>query len=277
MQRPLRVGFQGERGAFHEIAAGKLVPRRRELIPLPNFRALFHALSTRKIDYAVVAIENTLVGSIHENYDLLLKYHLPILKETKVRIVHSLIAPPRVPFKSIRKVYSQSVALGQCMKFFDKNKRIEPTPFYDTAGSVKMILEKKLSDAAAIASEAAAALYGGRILKRDIGDHKQNYTRFFLLSHPSMAKSSPPGTKTSIAFVTRNISGALFRCVSVFALRDINLTKIESRPLQGRPWEYLFYLDFIGNPASPSVRNALNNMAEITEFLRILGCYSIVS
>ncbi len=277
MKRPWRVGFQGERGAFHEIAAGKFVPRRRELVPLPNFRALFHALASRKIDYAAVAIENTLAGSLHENYDLLLKYHLPILTETKVRIVHNLIAPPRVPFKSIRKVYSQSVALGQCVKFLDKYKRLEPVPFYDTAGSVKMILAEKLTDAAAVASEAAAVLYGGHILKRDIGDHKQNYTRFFLLAHPSMAKSRPPGTKTSIAFVTRNISGALFRCISVFALRDINLTKIESRPLPGRPWEYLFYLDFMGNPASPSVRNALNNLAEMTEFLRILGCYSIVS
>ena len=253
------------------------MPGRQELVPLPNFSALFRALAARKIDFAAVPIENTLVGSIHENYDLLLKYHLPILAETKIRIVHALIAPRGVSLRSLKRVFSLPVALGQCMKFLDKNSRLEPVPFYDTAGSVKMILEKKLSDAAAIASEAAATLYGGRILKRDIGDHKQNYTRFFLLAHPSMAKSRPQGTKTSIVFVTRNISGALFRCISVFALRDINLTKIESRPLQGRPWEYLFYLDFIGNPASPSARNALNNMAEITEFLRILGCYSIVS
>ena len=277
MRKPLRVGFQGEHGAFSEVAAEKLVPGRRELVPLPSFRALFRALATRKIDFATVPIENTLAGSVHENYDLLLKYRLPILAEAKVRIVHNLIAPRKVSLRSIRKGFSHPVALGQCMKFLDKHKRIEPVPFYDTAGSVKMILEKKLSDAAAIASAAAASLYGGRILKRDIGDHKQNYTRFFLLSRPSLAKSRLRGTKTSIAFVTRNIPGALFRCISVFSLRDINLTKIESRPLQGRPWEYLFYLDFLGNPASPSARNALNNMTEITEYLRILGCYSIVS
>jgi len=277
LKRPLRVGFQGERGAFSEIAAEKLVPGRRELVPLPNFRALFRALAARKIDFAAVPIENTLAGSVHENYDLLLKYHLPILAETKVRIVHHLIAPRKVSLQSVRRVFSHPVALGQCVKFLDKHRRLEPVPFYDTAGSVKMILEKKLSDAAAIASEGSASLYGGRILKRGIGDHKQNYTRFFLLAQRSMAKSRPPGTKTSIVFVTRNIPGALFRCISVFALRDINLTKIESRPLQGRPWEYLFYLDFLGNPDSPAARNALTNMGEVTEFLRILGCYSIVA
>jgi prephenate dehydratase len=139
-----------------------------------------------------------------------------------------------------------------------------------------MIVEKKLPDAAAIASQAAASIYHARILVKDIGDDRENFTRFFLLGPRSEAKNRPAGDKTSIVFATKNLPGALFRCLSVFSLRGVNLTKIESRPLRGRPWEYLFYLDFLGNPASPVVRNALNNLAEITEFLRVLGSYPII-
>ena len=140
-----------------------------------------------------------------------------------------------------------------------------------------MLMEKQVTDAAAIASANAASLYHARILVRDIGDDRQNYTRFFLLGTKAKATANRSGTKTSIVFTTGNLPGALFRCLSVFALRDINLTKIESRPLVGRPWEYLFYLDFLGNPRTPNCRNALKNLEEITEFLRVLGCYSTVA
>lgn len=273
-----RVGFQGERGAFSEVAARKMVTGNIELVPQPNFTAMFRALAAGKIDYATVPIENTLAGSVHENYDHLLKYRLPILSETRLRIVHNLIAVPGVSFRAIRRVYSHPVALQQCRRFLDKHRRqFEAVSFYDTAGSVKMILEKKLTDAAAIASKDSATIYGGRILAKDIGDDPRNYTRFFLLGRRSQAKGQAAGAKTSIVFATKNVPGTLFRCISVFALRDINLTKIESRPLIGRPWEYLFYLDFIGNPASPAAANALKNLAEITEFVHVLGCYSTVS
>ena len=276
MSKQTRVGFQGERGAFGEVAAGKLMPGEAELVALPNFPALFQALAGRKIDYATVPIENTLYGSIHENYDLLLKHRLPILYETNVRIVHNLIARPGVSLRAVRKVYSQPPALGQCRRFLERHKKWEVVPYYDTAGSVRMIVELRLADAAAIASKAAATIYGGRILVRDIGDDPENYTRFFLLGRRRWEGSHSAGTKTSIVFATKNLSGALFRCLSVFALRDINLSKIESRPLRGRPWEYLFYLDFQGNPASGPARNALKNLAEITEFIRVLGCYSTI-
>ena len=238
---------------------------------------MFRVLASRKIDYATVPIENTLAGSVHENYDLLLKHRLPILAETSIRIVHNLIAAPGATLRSIRKVYSHPVALRQCIRFLEKHRKWEVVPFYDTAGSVKMILEKNLQDSAAIASKAAAQIYGGRILARDIGDDRENYTRFFLLGPRSAAKTSAPGTKTSVVFVTRNLPGSLFRCLSVFALRDIDLTKIESRPLRGRPWEYLFYMDFQGNLSDPPARNALKNLAEITEFVHVLGCYPTVS
>lgn len=276
MPKKVRVGFQGERGAFSEIAAEKLAPGASERVALPSFPALFRALAGRKIDYATVPIENTLAGSVHENYDLLLRHRLPILAETSVRIVHNLIARPGVSLRSVRKVYSHPVALQQCRRVLEQHRRWEVVPFYDTAGSVKMILEQGLTDSAAIASKAAAAIYGGRILARDVGDDPENYTRFFLLGRSRQNGARSPGTKTSIVFATRNLPGALFRCLSVFALRDINLIKIESRPLRGRPWEYLFYLDFQGNPASNPARNALKNLTEITEFLRVLGCYSTV-
>ena len=236
MSKQTRVGFQGERGAFGEVAAGKLMPGEAELVALPNFPALFQALAGRKIDYATVPIENTLYGSIHENYDLLLKHRLPILYETNVRIVHNLIARPGVSLRAVRKVYSQPPALGQCRRFLERHKKWEVVPYYDTAGSVRMIVEQRLPDAAAIASKAAATIYGGRILAKDIGDDPENYTRFFLLGRGRLEGSKSTGTKTSIVFATRNLPGALFRCLSVFALRDINLSKIESRPLRGRPW-----------------------------------------
>ncbi len=278
MPSRLRVGFQGERGAFSEVAANKLVKNRPvELVPCANFPALFRALAGRRIDYATVPIENTLHGSVHENYDLLLKYRLPIQMETRIRIVHNLIAPKGVGLRSIRKVYSHPVALRQCLKFLDKHRKWEVVPFYDTAGSVKMLAEKYIQDSAGIASAASAAIYGARILVKDIGDDKENYTRFFLLGRRQLAGSPKTPTKTSIAFATGNHPGALFHCLSVFALRDIDLTKIESRPLPGRPFEYMFYMDCKGDAKSAVVRNALKNLAEVAEFIRVLGSYNSVA
>ncbi|OFW02933.1 MAG: prephenate dehydratase [Acidobacteria bacterium RIFCSPLOWO2_02_FULL_60_20] len=277
MKRKVRVGFQGELGAFHEQAARKLVRQPFEPVPLPTFPALFRALAGRKIDYAVAAIENTLAGSLHENYDLLLKYRLSIIAETNVRIAHNLIAPKGVSLRAVRKIYSMPIAHQQCRRFLDKHPSWEVVPFYDTAGSVKMLMEQQVRDGAAIASKVAAERYGAQILVKDIGDDKENYTRFFLLARRAVKRPTTgpmtAATKTSIVFATRNVPGALFRCLSVFALRDISLTKIESRPLRGRPFEYLFYLDFLGNPASPVAHNALKNLEEITEFVRLLGCY----
>ena len=277
MKRKVRVGFQGELGAFHEQAARKLVRQPFEPVPLPTFPALFRALAGRKIDYAVAAIENTLAGSLHENYDLLLKYRLSIIAETNVRIAHNLIAPKGVSLRAVRKIYSMPIAHQQCRRFLDKHPSWEVVPFYDTAGSVKMLMEQQVRDGAAIASKVAAERYGAQMLVKDMGEDKENYTRFFLLARRAVKRPTTgpmtAATKTSIVFATRNVPGALFRCLSVFALRDISLTKIESRPLRGRPFEYLFYLDFLGNPASPVAHNALKNLEEITEFVRLLGCY----
>ena len=171
------------------------------------------------------------------------------------------------------------MALNQCLDFFAKNPQIERTPFYDTAGSVKMIVEEGRGDAAAIASAVAAEIYGARILRRSIESDRQNFTRFFLLRTPEYARRHPVRAdantvwKTSLVFTLRNAPGSLFRALSALALRDLNLCKIESRPLRGKPWEYLFYVDFLGRMDTPNAQNALNHLGETADFLRVLGCY----
>jgi prephenate dehydratase len=276
---PRAVAFQGERGAFSEEAARKLAGPDTEVLPCVCFEDMFRSLKEGRACGAAVPIENTLAGSVHENYDHLVDFELPIVGETSVRIVHNLIAPKGVPFSRIRRVFSHPVALNQCLDFFARNPQFEKIPFYDTAGSVKMITEEGLTDAAGIASQVAAEIYGARILRKSIESDRQNFTRFFLLRSPEFAKRHPvpdgPNVqwKTSLVFTTRNAPGALFRALSVFALRDLSLTKIESRPLRGKPWEYLFYVDFLGRVDSPNVRNALNHLGELADFLRVLGCY----
>ncbi|MGH6960165.1 MAG: prephenate dehydratase domain-containing protein, partial [Dongiaceae bacterium] len=177
----MRVTFQGERGAFSEEAAYKLLGRGIELVPSASFEEAFRRLARGDADCGVLPIENTLAGSVHENYDLLLRHRLAIVAEAHVRIVHNLIAAPGVQWPQVRRVYSHPVALGQCRSFFRKHRHVQAVPFYDTAGSVKMLMEKRLADAAAVASAAAAPIYGARILRRGIEDDKENYTRFFLL------------------------------------------------------------------------------------------------
>ena len=247
-----------------------------KVAPFPKFEDVFRALKRGETDAAVIPIENTLAGSVHENYDHLLHYDFRIAAETNVRIIHNLIAPPGVKIRNIRRVFSHPVALNQCLDFFNSNPQVEKLSFYDTAGSAKMVIEEKLEDAAAIASSVAASIYGGVILKRSIEDDHRNFTRFFLLtgkkSHRKNANAARD-CKTSVVFTTKNIPGALFRSLSAFALRDLNLTKIESRPLRGKPWEYLFYLDFIGREEDVRVQKALGHLGELADFLRVLGSY----
>jgi len=275
----LRVGFQGERGAFSEEAAYQLCGQPIVPVPFTRFEEVFAALTAKSIDRASIPIENTLHGSVHENYDHLLRFDLPILGETSLRIVHNLIALPGVKFSQVRRVFSHPVALAQCLDFFTNNPQVERVPFYDTAGSVKMIADEGLMDAAAIASTVAASNYGAHILKKSIEDDRRNFTRFFLLCHrdrhAKLRAKPAPGepSKTSILFATRNTPGALFRSLSAFALRDLNLTKIESRPLRGKPWEYLFYLDFLGQETDVNVQKALGHLEESADLVRVLGSY----
>ena len=265
------VAFQGERGSFSEEAAYKLLGRRIRVLPCETFAATFQSVTRGRANFCLVPIENTLAGSVYENYDLLLANHLHIIGEVSLRIVHNLIAMPGTARKDVRKVYSHPVALAQCLRFFRENPRVKREPFYDTAGAVKMLAETRPEGAAAIASRVAAEVYHARILVAHLEDHKENYTRFLLLS--KTPKISPKAGKVSIVFSTPNAPGALYKCLSVFALRDIDLAKMESRPLRGRPWEYFFYVDFFGNVKEERSRNALAHLEEVTNFLRVLGCY----
>jgi prephenate dehydratase len=265
------VAFQGERGSFSEEAAYKLLGPRIRVQPCETFAATFESVVRGRTKFCLVPIENTLAGSVYENYDLLLKHDLHIVGEVNLRVVHNLIAFPGTTLQNLRQVYSHPVALAQCGRFFARHPRVQKVPFYDTAGGVKMLAERRPPAAAAIASRTAAEVYHARILQTHLEDHHENFTRFLLLSQSAVA--SRRANKVSIVFSTHNAPGALFKCLSVFALREIDLTKMESRPLRGRPWEYFFYLDFIGNVKEKLCRNALAHLAEVTDFLRVLGCY----
>ena len=280
-KRAITVAFQREHGAFSEEAVRKLLGAEVKTVPCTRFLDVFQIVASGAADAAMIPIENTLHGSVHENYDHLLAHELVITAETQVRIVHNLIAVPEVSFRKVRRVYSHPVALNQCLSFFQSHPEIEKTIFYETAGSVKMLMEQDVRDAAAIASSVAAAYYGARILKRSIEDDRENFTRFFLLGREQEALRTKPvksavahtGWKTSLVFTTRNKPGAIFRALGAVALRDLSLAKIESRPLRGKPWEYLFYLDFLGNMEDASAKNAVAHLAELADFHRVLGSY----
>lgn len=256
----------------------KLLGPEVEVVPCQRFEEVFASLRSGGCEAAVIPIENTLHGSVHENYDHLLHFDHQIVAETSVRIVHNLIAVPGVRLADVRRVFSHPVALNQCLDFFATNPRFVREPFYDTAGSVKMIMAEGLKDAAAIASSVSAGIYGARILRRSIEDDRQNFTRFFLLRRAGDAplpvvEKGKKGWKTTLVFTTRNQPGSLFRALSAFALRDISLAKIESRPLRGKPWEYLFYLELLGSLDDERVKRAIGHLEELSDMQRVLGCY----
>jgi prephenate dehydratase len=268
------VGFQGELGAFSHAAAQKILGPSVRPLPKPSFKDVFDALQSGECSAAVLPMENTLHGSVHENYDHLLDFNFHVVGETSLRIAHQLIVMPGIRRTQIRRAFSHPVALNQCREFFRQHPEIEAVPFYDTAGSVKMLGAERPDGSAAIASASAAAIYGGKIVQRNIEDDRQNFTRFFLLSKQEQRRSSGGAPwKTSLVFTLDNKPGSLFRAMACFALRDLSLTKIESRPLRGKPWEYLFYVDLVGSAADLPVRNALSNLEELTDFLRVLGSY----
>ena len=270
-----RFAFQGEPGAFSHSAAFKLLGSSVKPLPCASFRDVFQAVETGIADCAVVPIENTLHGSVHENYDYLLDYDFVISGETSIRISHQLIAMPGTKLSGVKRVLSHPVALNQCKRFFQKHKNIEAVSFYDTAGSVKALKEECLPDTAAIASEVAASIYGGVILRRNIEDIRENFTRFFLMTkQPTRVATANGLRKTSVVFSTANTPGSLFRALSCFALRDLNMTKVESRPLRGKPWEYLFYVDFLGSLDEKKTQNALANLKECSQFVKVFGSYT---
>jgi prephenate dehydratase len=270
-ERALRVAIQGERGSFSHQAALQAMGPDTEVLPRPAFEDLFTSVMEGQADRALVPIENSLAGSIHENYDRLRARPLHIVAETQLRIRHCLIGRPGSSLASIRRVASHPVALAQCRDFFAKHPNIEPMPAYDTAGSVMDLLRADgPATQGAIASRLAAELYGGKILMEALEDDPQNYTRFLILAREPL--SGALASKTSLVFTLRNAPGALHRALGVFASRGVDLAKLESRPLRGRPWEYAFYLDVLGDPAG-TVGEALDELRAMSGEFRILGSY----
>jgi prephenate dehydratase len=265
----MKIAIQGELGAFSHEAALRMVTR-CNVVPCARSAEVFDRVERGSVDGAVIPIENSLAGSVAEHFDLLLSREVFIQSEFPLRIVHNLIAAPGVKLRDVRQVFSHPVALEQCRDFFHKHKNIEPVAFYDTAGSVKHVIEKDVRNAAAIAGKEAARVYHGVILQSGLEDNKQNFTRFF---HIRKGRKVRPGAnKTSLAFSVKNLPGALFKALSVFALRDISLSKIESRPVRGRPWEYVFYVDILCGDDEPA-RNALRHLGEVADLVKVLGVY----
>lgn len=270
-ERAVRVAIQGEKGSFSHQAALQAMGPDVEVLPRPAFEDLFTSVMEGQADRALVPIENSLAGSIHENYDRLRARPLHIVAETQLRIRHCLIGRPGSSLASIRRVASHPVALAQCRDFFAKHPNIEPVPAYDTAGSVMDLLRADgPATQGAIASRLAAELYGGKILMEALEDDPQNYTRFLILAREPL--TGAPASKTSLVFTLRNAPGALHRALGVFASRGVDLAKLESRPLRGRPWEYAFYLDVLGDPAG-TVGEALDELRAMSGEFRILGSY----
>ena len=271
MAQKVRVAFQGELGAYSELAARAFFGRQIEVCPAPTFEAIFEAAQNEDCTHGILPIENSLAGSVHENYDLLLEHDLSIVGEIKLRIAHHLIANASARLVDIKKIYSHPQALSQCREFLRGLQGVETVAVYDTAGAAKLVRDEGALDAAAIASAQAAVDYQLKVLRSGIESNHLNFTRFLIVSK----KAADPGknAKTSIVFSTKNIPGALFKSLSVFALREIDLLKIESRPIHGRPWEYLFYLDFDGSMEDEKCQKAIGHLEEIALFLRILGSY----
>ncbi|MBP6209910.1 MAG: prephenate dehydratase [Anaerolineales bacterium] len=265
----MKVSFQGEPGAYSEQAVFNYFGN-VETVPCESFDVMFDSVISGKSDAALAPIENSLAGSIYQNYDLLLRHDLHIVGEYFLRVQHCLIANPGVKMEDIKKAISHPQALGQCAAYL-RGKGIKPETVYDTAGSVKMLKASGDMDTAAIASRRAAELYGMQILQEGIEDNQENYTRFLAVQREATVPTGE--AKTSIVFTLKHVPGSLFKAMSVFALRDIDLTKIESRPFQGKPWEYLFYIDFVGSADDDVSRRALDHLGEYATSLRVLGSY----
>ena len=266
----MKVAFQGERGAYSESAVYTFFGDETEVKPCRDLTEVFESVNKQEVPVGVVPVENSLEGSVNQTYDLFLTHNLKVSGEIIIRISHCLIANPSTSLEAVKTVYSHPQALAQCRSFLERLGS-DLIPTYDTAGSVKMLKEKGLKDAAAVASEKAAEIYGMKILAREIEDTPTNYTRFFVISKEDAAKTGKD--KTSIIFAAKHKPGALYHALEEFEKRNINLTKIESRPTKQKPWEYNFYLDFEGHRTEKNCAQALKALQEKAAFLKILGSY----
>ncbi|MGE0593984.1 MAG: prephenate dehydratase [Vicinamibacterales bacterium] len=265
--RTVKLAYQGEPGAYSEAAARLFAPD-AETLPCKTFDDVFQAVADGRATHGVLPLENSVGGTIHRNYDLLLEHDLSITGEVEVDVRHCLMALPGTRVQDLTVVYSHPQALAQCEKFL-KGLKVNVEAVYDTAGGAKLVADQQLAGAAALASRRAAEVYGLAILQEAVQDYAYNVTRFAIVGGIPPASSN----KTTVVFSLPSTPGALFKALSVFALRDINLTKLESRPMRGRPWEYLFYVEVDARPTDPACERALAHLAEYAQWMRVLGTY----
>jgi prephenate dehydratase len=268
----MRIAYQGEPGAYSEAAALRFNPS-ADLLPCESFDDVSSAVEGGKATHGILPMENSIGGSVHGNYDLLVQHELPIVGEVTLRIVHHLLGYPGTRVEDVKRIYSHPQALAQCERFLRRFKDVEAIATYDTAGSAKLIRDGELRDAAAIASRRAAEIFHLHVLQSDIQDFPDNITRFVIISRIADPADEIEANKTSVVFSVPNEPGALFKALSVFALRGIDLTKLESRPIRGRPWEYLFYADIAVARHDLRCARALTHLAEFARSLRTLGTY----
>jgi prephenate dehydratase len=267
----MRIAFQGEQGAYSEAAALRFNAS-ADVFPCATFEEVFGAVESSKTGYGILPIENSIGGSIHRNYDLLVQHELPIIGEVMLRVTHQLLAVAGTRLEDVKRIYSHPQALAQCERFLHGLSGVEIVATYDTAGSAKLIRDQDAHDAAAIASARAGEIFGLSVLASGIQDFDENITRFLVISRSATPLGEPD--KTSIVFTLHNEPGALFKALSVFALRNIDLTKLESRPIRGRAFEYLFYADISVPRQDLQCARALVHLAEFARSLRTLGSYA---
>jgi 3-deoxy-7-phosphoheptulonate synthase len=278
-QEPVKVAFQGEPGAFSENALLRYFPDNVRSVPLKEFRDVFDSVLAGKSHYGIIPIENTLTGSIHQNYDLLLQYpDIRLVGEKTIRIIHNLIGLPEADLEDIQRIYSHPQGLSQCARFLDKHPNWEKIPFYDTAGSVAFVAREGKRENAGIAGLDAARVYKMKVLKEGIETNSQNYTRFVIIAREELAQAAGQigsANRASLVFSTANTPGSLFRVLQVLAERKINMVKLESRPIAGKPWEEMFYVDVDIPQGKRVFQKALEELSEVTETLRTLGLYTV--
>jgi prephenate dehydratase len=277
----MKIGYQGVSGAYSEMAADEFVRNEKiknaKIIGLSDFDSIFSKVENKELDFGVVPVENSLAGSIHKNFDLLGRHNLKVIGEVYVHVNHQLLVLPGTKKEDVKEIYSHYQALAQCehniKKLYPNAKAVE---YFDTAGSAEFVKKEKDKSKASIASVKAGKVYSLKVLQKDFQDDKSNYTRFLVISrnYAKFTNHKPKDYfKTSIIFAGGNVTGFLFKALGCFSLRDINLSKIESRPVPKSPWQYYFYLDFGGKYDDEVIVNALNNLREIANEVKVLGSY----
>jgi prephenate dehydratase len=264
----VKLAYQGEPGAYSEAAALAYGGPGTETMPCKSFDEVFEAVVKERATHGVVPLENSIGGTIHRNYDLMLDHDLSITGEVELDVVHCLQALPGTALADVKVVYSHPQALAQCERYL-KDLGVTVEAVYDTAGGAKLVAEQRLAGAAALASRRAADVFGLEILQEAVQDYEFNITRFAIIGGTPVLDAN----KTTIVFALPSTPGALFKALSVFALRDINLSKLESRPIRGRPWEYLFYVEVDAKHDDVACARALTHLAEFAKWTRVLGTY----